>query len=225
MGRTSDARERLVDEAARLFHARSYESVGVQELCEAAEIHKGSFYHFFASKEDLAAAVIDAQWAATRAEILDPALADDLPPLARIERVFTMLSRAQRGAKRSSGRAPGCPLANLSGELSNHEPKLRRKLERVYEDMQKRFADTLRAAVAAGELPPDTDVERKAEGLVALSEGAMLLSALRNDPAIASRMAGLALSLVRSPAEWRGEGRPEPSPQAAQPRAVSRRRT
>lgn len=199
MGRTSDARERLIDEAARLFHARSYESVGVQELCEAAEINKGSFYHFFASKQDLAAAVIDAQWATTRAEVLDPALADDVPPLARIERVFTLLSRAQRGAKRSGGRTPGCPLANLCGEVSGHEPKLRRKLARVYAEMQERFAETLRAAVKARELRPDTDVERKAEALVALSEGSMLLSALRNDPATASRMAGLAIGLVRSP--------------------------
>ena len=197
MGRTSDARERLVDEAARLFHARSYESVGVQELCEAAEVHKGSFYHFFASKTDLAAAVIDAQWAATRSEVLDPALADDVPPLARIERAFEGMSRAQRGAKRTGGRALGCPLANLSGELSNHEPKLRRKLERVYQEMQDAFAETLRAAVKAGELPRDTDVARKAEGLVALSEGAMLLSALRNDAATAARMASLALALVR----------------------------
>ena len=197
MGRTSDARERLVDEAARLFHARSYESVGVQELCEAAEIHKGSFYHFFSSKADLAAAVIDAQWAATRAEVLDPALADDVPPLARIQRAFEAMARAQRGAKRAGGRALGCPLANLSGELSNHEPKLRRKLERVYGEMQEAFAEALRAAVKAGELPRDTDVARKAEGLVALSEGAMLLSALRNDAATASRMASLALALVR----------------------------
>jgi TetR/AcrR family transcriptional repressor of nem operon len=197
MGRTSDARERLVDEAARLFHARSYESVGVQELCEAAEVNKGSFYHFFPSKEDLAIAVIDAQWAATRAEVLDPALADDVPPLARIERVFALMARAQREAKRTGGRAPGCPLANLSGELSNHEPKLRRKLARVYDEMQEAFAETLRAAVKARELPHDTDVERKAEALVALSEGAMLLSALRNDPATASRMASLALSLLR----------------------------
>jgi hypothetical protein len=52
--------------------------------------------------------------------------------------------------------------------------------------------------VKARELPHDTDVARKAEALVALSEGAMLLSALRNDPATASRMAALASALVRS---------------------------
>ena len=84
MGRTSDARERLIEEASRLFHQRSYEGVGVQELCDAAEIHKGSFYHFFKSKDELAAAVIDAYWVAIRDELLTPALARDLTPLALI---------------------------------------------------------------------------------------------------------------------------------------------
>jgi TetR/AcrR family transcriptional repressor of nem operon len=199
MGRTSDARERLICEAARLFHARSYESVGVQELCEAAEVNKGSFYHFFPSKEDLAVAVIEAQWEATCEKIMEPGLAADIPPLKRIARVFELMSKIQRSAKRTGGITPGCPLANLSGELSNHEPKLRKRLSRVYKDLHERMAKTLRAAVAAGELPRGTDVERKAEGLVALSEGAMLLSAVHDDPAIAGRMAALALALVHAP--------------------------
>ena len=198
MGRTSDARERLIDEASRLFHARSYESVGVQELCDAADVNKGSFYHFFPSKEDLAAAVIDAQWEAARTGVFDPSLADDLPPIARIERLFKALTRTQRGAKRDSGRTPGCPLANLAGELSNHEPKLRRKLARVYGEMQARIADTLRDAVTAGELPVKTDVDAIAEALLALSEGAMLLSCVHDDPGTAGRMAAMALAIVRA---------------------------
>jgi len=198
MGRTSDARERLIDEASRLFHARSYESVGVQELCDAADVNKGSFYHFFPSKEDLAAAVIDAQWESTRTLVFEPSLADDVPPLARIERLFKALSRTQRGAKRDSGRTPGCPLANLAGELSNHEPKLRRKLARVYGEMQARLAETLREAVAAGELPAKADVDAKAEALLALSEGAMLLSCVHDDPGTAGRMAAMALAVVRA---------------------------
>ena len=196
MGRTSDARERLVDEASQLFHARSYESVGVQELCEAAAINKGSFYHFFASKEDLAAAVIDAQWQTTLDEVLDPALADDVPPLARLQRLFLRLSKVQREQRRELGRTPGCPLANMSGEVCGHEPKLRRKLVRVYDSMDERIAEVLRAAVKAGELPRGTNVEAKAEAIVALAEGAMLLSTIHDDPGTAGRMAKLALAIA-----------------------------
>ena len=200
MGRTSDARERLIDEAGRLFHTRSYEGVGVQELCEAAGINKGSFYHFFKSKDDLAAAVIDAQWEAVRDELLAPTLADDVAPLARIERFFERLARDQRAARRDLGVTPGCPLANLSGELCTHVPKLRRKLARVFDGMRDALEKTLCDAVAAGELPRGTDASRGAEALVALAEGALLLSAAHDDPALVGRVGRLALGLVGAPA-------------------------
>jgi hypothetical protein len=82
--------------------------------------------------------------------------------------------------------------------MCNHAPKLRRKLVRVYGEMQQRFAETLRAAVAARELPRDTDVDAKAEALVALTQGSMLLSAVHDDPATSARLASLALALVRA---------------------------
>jgi len=199
MGRTSDARERLISEAGRLFHTRSYEAVGVQELCEAAGVNKGSFYHFFPSKDDLAAAVIDAHWDAVQDGILLPALADDIAPLARIERFFDKLSRVQRASRKDLGVTLGCPLANLSGELCNHEPKLRRKLARVFDGMRDALAETLRDAVAAGELPRKSDVSRSAEALVAFAEGAMLLSAAHDDAALVGRLGRLALGLVGAP--------------------------
>lgn len=199
MGRTSDARERLIEEASRLFHARSYEGVGVQELCEAAGINKGSFYHFFKSKDELAAAVIDAWGEAIRDDLLAPTLADDIAPLARIERFFERLARDQRAARRTQGVTPGCPLANLSGELCTHEPKLRRKLARVFDGMRDAFEKTLRDAVAAGELPRGTDTSRGAEALVALGEGALLLSAAHDDPALVGRVGRLALGLIGAP--------------------------
>ena len=62
MGRNVDTQERLVEAAAGLWHARSYADVGVNEICEVADVRKGSFYHFFASKQELAVAVIDRHW-------------------------------------------------------------------------------------------------------------------------------------------------------------------
>ena len=62
MGRHSDARERLIEAAGELWHTRSYADVGVSEICDHAGVQKGSFYHFFSSKRDLALAVIDERW-------------------------------------------------------------------------------------------------------------------------------------------------------------------
>lgn len=196
MGRTSDARERLIEEASRLFHERSYEGVGVQELCDAADINKGSFYHFFKSKDELAGAVIDAYWVAIRDELLAPTLADDVAPLARIERFFEELTREQRAGRRDMGSTPGCPLANLAGELCNHEPKLRKKLARVFDGMRDALEATLRDAIAKGELPRGSNSAQGAEALVALAEGACLLSATHDDPALVGRVGRMALALI-----------------------------
>ena len=84
MGRTSDARERLIGAAGDLWHRRSYTDVGVSEICETAGVQKGSFYHFFPSKQDLALAVIDDRWQELGAGRLQALMTSDLAPLERL---------------------------------------------------------------------------------------------------------------------------------------------
>ncbi|NUS86664.1 MAG: helix-turn-helix transcriptional regulator, partial [Streptomyces sp.] len=63
MGRTSDARERILSAARSLIETHGYSALGVAEICRTAGVPKGSFYYFFDSKESLALAVIDEHWA------------------------------------------------------------------------------------------------------------------------------------------------------------------
>ena len=50
-GQTS--RDKLLDAATRLFHENGYQAVTVNDICEAAQLTKGAFYHHFDSKEAL----------------------------------------------------------------------------------------------------------------------------------------------------------------------------
>jgi len=59
MGRTSTAKARLIATAMEIMYIRGYTAVGVHEICTQAGVHKGSFYHFFPSKQALVLAVID----------------------------------------------------------------------------------------------------------------------------------------------------------------------
>ena len=86
MGRTSDAKERLIQAAMDLFFTRSYTDVGVQELCKAAAVKKGSFYHFFETKQDLVLASLDRWWEITRETAWERAFSSERPPLERISR-------------------------------------------------------------------------------------------------------------------------------------------
>ena len=59
MGRTSDAKDRIIHAAMQLFLAQGYNAVGVSEICTQAGVNKGSFYHYFPAKRDLVVEAIN----------------------------------------------------------------------------------------------------------------------------------------------------------------------
>ena len=153
MGRTSDAKERLIKSAIELIHARKYASVGVNELCENAGVKKGSFYHFSPSKIDLTSAALDevANW--YRRDIYEPAFAKDLPPLARIQRYFQLIYEYHVSLTEAAGRMAGCHFGNLAVEMSTQDEVIREKVKAMFESGVATFEEVLREAVAAGDLP------------------------------------------------------------------------
>ena len=191
MGRTSDTRERLVEAAMDLFHARGYNAVGVNELCTRANVRKGSFYHFFPSKRDLALAAIEAQWVSFRANLLEPAFADDLPPLDRVRRFFAITCAYQKSGGDASGQIRGCPFGNLALELSSQDETIREKIEEIYQRMAVYFERAL-------EHSRGIDSSATAERLVAFHQGTILLAKTRSDPKLIEAMADTAVQLVES---------------------------
>ncbi|NOX27932.1 MAG: TetR/AcrR family transcriptional regulator [Gammaproteobacteria bacterium] len=55
----SDTKQRLLETAKDLFMARGYNAVGTNEICLTAGVNKGTFYHFYKSKTDLALDALD----------------------------------------------------------------------------------------------------------------------------------------------------------------------
>ncbi len=195
MGRTSSARERLLESALELIRARSYTSVGVQELCEHAGVKKGSFYHFFPSKEALTLEVLDRQWEAFRACLLLEVFARDVPPLQRIRRFVVVHGREQARARRGCGRTPGCQFGNLAVELSTLNEPVREKLEVIFAEQAAMLERTLDDALVAGELTT-VDVPDAARAILAFVQGATLLAKLHDRPALLDELADHALALV-----------------------------
>ena len=195
MGRTSDARERLIQSSIELTHARSYAAVGVNELCTHAGVKKGSFYHFFASKRDLTLAALDEIATRYTRHLYNPAFAEDLPPLERIQRLFELVYEYHASLTETAGRMEGCHFGNLAVELSTQDEDIREKVKGVFEGAVVLFERTLREAVDRGDLP-EIDTSIAAHALVAYLEGAVLLAKTWNDPGMFRRLAPGALQLV-----------------------------
>ena len=180
---------------------RGYTAVGVAELCDEAGVNKGSFYHVFASKRELALEVIDSFWAESAA-LLDRVVTGDGPPLERLRGFFEDVRAHHRELQSQCGHVVGCPLGNLAQEMSTQDPVLRERLGEVFDLYVDRLERVVAEAVGRGDLPRQ-DTHRAARSLTALLEGAVLLAKTRDDPEMlaglgddALRMLGVSVSLA-----------------------------
>lgn len=155
MGRTSDAKEKLIDVAFDLIWDSSYGSVSVDQICERAGVNKGSFYYFFGTKSDLTVMAYDEHWKAKQPE-MDRLFSPQVPPLERLSNWCANLYEKQKEKAAKHGHVCGCPYASIGAELATQDDKIRAKTE----ELMARTTKYLESAIA----------EAKREGLVAVSD-------------------------------------------------------
>src|SRR5262245_33719286 len=123
MGRTSDAKERLLQVAFDLIWNQSYGAVSVDQICERADVNKGSFYHYFPSKADLAVAAYEEHWREKQPE-LDRIFSPQVPPLERFEKWCDYIQERQKKRAEKHGSVCGCPYGNIGTELATQDEKI-----------------------------------------------------------------------------------------------------
>ncbi|HEH9248493.1 TPA: TetR/AcrR family transcriptional regulator [Pseudomonas aeruginosa] len=175
-----DTRALMVRCGIEMFTERGFQASGIDEIRSRVGVPKGSFYHFFESKQTYGLVVIDAY-----AEYFERKLQQhfsnlSLSPLARL-RSFT--EDAKQGMQRFQFQR-GCLIGNLGQELGGIDDVFRDRLEAVLQSWQRLTAACLRDAVAVGELPGSTECDNLAEFFWIGWEGAILRAKLtrNNDP-------------------------------------------
>lgn len=197
MGRPSDARQRLIEAAKEVIYANSYEAVSVDELCAAAGVNKSSFYHFFSSKQELVLVALESQWQRLEERYLKPAFADDLPPQEQIIRLFELVLQGQQAQKQRSGHMYGCPVGNLTVEMSTLDEAIRERTASIFQRWLNYFECMLNTAKEQGIVPATLDTTLTAQALMAYFEGVLLLAKGLNNPALIQSLRMGMLSLMQ----------------------------
>ncbi|CAM5409151.1 MULTISPECIES: TetR/AcrR family transcriptional regulator [Streptomyces] len=178
MGRTSDAKQKILGAARSLIEGRGYSALGVAEICKAAGVPKGSFYYFFESKESLALAVVDEHWSAQRrdwARVLEA----DGEPLQRLRGLFEETQAGQRAVQEGCGTVSGCLFGNLTLELSNQTEAVRRRLQEIFDAQVDMVETVVREARERGDVTV-VDTREAARAVVAQLEGQVMFAKLYN---------------------------------------------
>ena len=97
--RQNNTRDHLLSTGLKVLHARGFHASGVQDITDAAEVPKGSFYTHFDSKERFGAEVLGRYWEARADRALAILSDESRSPLDRLKAYFaskTQVSRAVR---------------------------------------------------------------------------------------------------------------------------------
>ena len=172
-------KERLMEAAMDLIWHNSYGTTSVDAICERAGAKKGSFYYFFKSKSELAAAALAAEWDKKKAE-MDSIFSPTIPPLERFDRYFDFVHDRLAEVQRKCGSILGCPFISVGSEVSTQDQIVRETIDRIMNRKINYFISAVRDAAAQG-LIDAPDPVAKAKALFSCYQGTMAQARIQND--------------------------------------------
>jgi TetR/AcrR family transcriptional repressor of nem operon len=187
-------KERLMEAAMELIWHNSYGTTSVDAICERAGAKKGSFYYFFKSKSELAAAALEAEWNKRESD-MDKIFSPTIPPLERFDRYFDYVQDRQAECQQKCGSVLGCPLLTLGSEVSTRDQILRDKVDQLLDRKITYFVSAIRDAHAQG-LINAPDPEAKARALFSCYQGTLTQARIQNDVELLREFKSVAMDVL-----------------------------
>jgi TetR/AcrR family transcriptional regulator, transcriptional repressor for nem operon len=168
--KTKATRDHLIDVGLNLFHTAGYAETGVKDILAQARVAKGSFYHYFASKEAFAEEVLR-RYASVELERAQAFLdRNELVPLERLRRYFlSMINAHGYGSTR-----PGCIIAYMSLEAPTKGNQLEHLLSTVMQNWERAIASYILQSIARGHLTLNTSPEHISRFILNGWEGSLI---------------------------------------------------
>lgn len=170
-------RAKILGAAFDVVYRQGFRSSSINEIVARAEVSQGAFFHYFPTKNDLGYALVD--------EVLKDVILErwTRPLSAYRNPVQGMISRYRKNMEDTSDGelALGCPLNNLTQEMSPVDPIFRGKLQAVLDAWIEETEGCLRKAQAGGFLKLGVDVRETSRFIVMAEEGsAAMMKNLRD---------------------------------------------
>jgi TetR/AcrR family transcriptional repressor of nem operon len=174
----SDSRQRILATGESLISGKGFSAVGLAEILSAAGVPKGSFYHYFESKEQFGEALLEGYFADYLKRLDALFHAQTLTVPERLMRYWQHWVEVQ--SLESDPRQ--CLVVKLSAEVSDLSEAMRKALWKGTDAVLAGLEACLAEGTADGSLPSVLDPRSTALTLYQLWLGASLLAKVRRDP-------------------------------------------
>lgn len=176
---TSDVRDTILATGQRLMAGKGYSAVGLNEILTGAGVPKGSFYHYFGSKDAFGEALLDNYFEEYLADI-DVTLAQ--PGLTMAQRLLSYFQVWQQTQSFFDCQGK-CLAVKMAAEVADLSEPMRLAIQRGTAGIVSRLAAAIDAGVAEGSLTVTGDAGSIARSLYQLWLGASIMVKIERDVA------------------------------------------
>lgn len=170
-------RNNILEIAAQEILRCGFQSSSIGEIIKKANVSKGCFYHHFSSKKQLGYAVLDHSIEHVKNEVWMPMLTNENP----LNAIINMFSYPEQYLDCEKVKL-GCPINNLSQEMSPIDEGFREKIEIMYTDWKIHLSDSLKRCQNSGQMKTEVDAVEIATLIIAVTQGATAIAKNAQQP-------------------------------------------
>jgi len=163
--------KRILDAARELMLDKSFHSVGLKQILDAVKVPKGSFYYYFASKEQFGVELLK-HYLADASTLKRSLLISKKQEADPLKRLFAYLNGSINFIQSNPGKFP-CLALKLASEVSDLSEGMREELARGFQDWIGIYQEVLEEAVSEKMLPATLDTASEAQLIQDLLTGAI----------------------------------------------------
>jgi TetR/AcrR family transcriptional repressor of nem operon len=173
-------RQKLIDTATDLIWTSSYGAVSVDDICKAADVKKGSFYHYFPSKQALAITAMEEYYEQVVKPDMEKLFSSDLSAIQRLERMADSVIEEQKDTLKKYGRVCGCPFGALASEMIGEEEQgIPEKVTEMFTRCKYYMRKMLEQAADEEQIAKE-DIDAKTEEVHDFITGLMMMARIHN---------------------------------------------
>ena len=171
-----ESKTRILQAALRVFREKGYSATRIEDICEAAGLTKGSFFHHFSTKEELAIAAAD-YWSEMTAVLF--ASAPYHAPADPLERVLAYVDFRKELLR---GELPEftCLVGTMTQEVYGTHPAIREACEAAISEHAATLVPDIEAAMKKYGVKGDWTAESLALFTQAALQGAFIIAKAKN---------------------------------------------
>jgi TetR/AcrR family transcriptional repressor of nem operon len=167
-----DTRIALIEAGKEIMFEKGYSNTGILEVLNKVGVPKGSFYHYFDSKEDFAVKIIEHVDKNCMSKTMAILQNNDISPLQRL----IEYCKQGKDALSESQCRKGCLIGNLSQEMADQSETLRKALSVIMTKWKNHLSQCIKKGQNIGEINKAWPAEKMAELFISGWEGALMRS-------------------------------------------------